>query len=316
MNRFSSTVARPLWPLSLLTLVMGYPLAAQTPEALSQFFEGKSVTVKMDMPASQKGVDIYPDKPPSLNVKDYASRMKEAGTSLRNGDTVVITKIKVKGDNIEFQLGGGGYGTAGDLTDGSVHFKPTEKSDHEKELEDQLSKETDPDRRRSLSRELDDLRRDRERQDRRERARAEDDAEARRQQISAGRANGGSRFNIRFEKRRSNEVLTPQAVMTALAPYVYFPAGTFGPNGSQPAEGAVAGPGAPPPPSAAADPGKELKKGLTRAQVEAMFGPATDVHEQPEGTMTRTTCTYQSASQTVKAEFVNGVLVQYTVASR
>lgn len=140
--------------------------------------------MKLDMPATQKGVAIYPGKPQPLDTKSYASRLKQFGTSLRNGDTVVITKVKVKSDSIEFQLGGGGYGTALDPTDESVHFKPAEESSHEKELEEQLSKETDEDRRRSLSRELDNLKRDRERQDRRARAAAEDDAKSRKQKIA------------------------------------------------------------------------------------------------------------------------------------
>jgi hypothetical protein len=117
-----------------------FELAAQNPEALSRFFEGKSVTVKLDMPGSQKGVDIYPHRPQPLDTKSYADRLKAFGTSLRNGDSVVITKVKAKNDSVEFQLGGGGYGTAGDNTDGAVHFTPAEKSNHEKELEDQLSK--------------------------------------------------------------------------------------------------------------------------------------------------------------------------------
>jgi hypothetical protein len=298
--------------------LLSFELTAQNPEALSRFFEGKSVTVKLDMPGSQKGVDIYPHRPQPLDTKSYADRLKAFGTSLRNGDSVVITKVKVKNDSLEFQLGGGGYGTAGDNTDGAVHFTPVEKSNHEKELEDQLSKETDEDRRRSLSRELDDLRRDRERQDRRNQARAEEDADARKQQIAMNRVGGGSRFNIHLDKQTAGGALTPQVIMDALAQYVVFPPETFGPNGSGPASGPMvhADPGGPPPPQPAADPTKSLKKGLTRAQVEALFGPPTETHESNQGGLAMTSCTYQSASQTVKGDFVNGVLVQYTISSR
>lgn len=55
-----------------------------------------------------------------MDMKSYASRMKESGTSLRNGDSVLISKVKVKDKSIELQLGGGGYGTFGDDTDTSV----------------------------------------------------------------------------------------------------------------------------------------------------------------------------------------------------
>src|SRR5580704_3882564 len=168
---------------------------AQNPDALSPYFEGKQVTVKIDMPATQKGVDIYPSRQPTLDAKSYGDRMKQFGVSLQKGDTTMVTKVKVNKDNVEFQLGGGGYGTAGDNTDTSVHFTPADKSDREKELERQLSNENDPDRRRSLQRELDYVRADRASRDAYERARAEDDAAMRAQQIAIKRQQGGSRVN-------------------------------------------------------------------------------------------------------------------------
>ncbi len=318
-----------LYCLPFLAAVTVFEAAGQSPEALSQFFEGKQVTMKLDMPGTQKGIEIYPDRPQPLDARSYASRMKDNVMSIRNGDTATITKIKVKSDNIEFQLGGGGYGTAGDETDASVHFKPAEKSSHEKELEDQLSKETDDDRRRSLSRELDDLRRDRERQDRRDRAAAEEDAAARTDRILAARRRGGSRFNIHFDKRMSSQALTPQVIMEDLAPYVGFPVETFGPNTSAPSaaarsESANPGQAQPPaalqtpapPPAPTGDLSKSLKKGLTRAQVEALFGPPVETHDRTQDNLTITTCKYQSASETVQADFANGVLIQYTVSSR
>ncbi len=318
MRAFSSPFGRRFWVCAGLGALIVCQVAGQSPEALSQFFEGKQITVKLDMPATQKGIDIYPDKPQPLDTKSYAGRLKQFGTSLRNGDTVMITRVKVKSDNIEFQLGGGGYGTALDPTDESVHFQPAEKSAHEKELEEQLKTETDEDRRRSLSRELDDLRRDRERQDRRDRARAQGDAESRKQSIAAGRAQGGSRFNIRFDKKRTGDALTPQVIMAALTQYVSFSPETSGPNSARPGEGArsdgAAPPPAPSPPTV--DPMKSLKKGLTRAQVEALFGPPTETHDRNQDALEITSCTYQSATEKVQADFANGVLVQYTVSSR
>ncbi len=307
---------RQLFLFSAFSAATGLHVGAQSPNTLSQFFEGKQVTVKLDMPATQKGVDIYPDKSQPLDTKSYASRLKQFGIALRSGDTVVITKVKVKSDNnIEFQLGGGGYGTAGDTTDESVHFQPADKSSREKEIEQQLKTETDQDRRRSLSRELDDLRRDRERQDRRNRSAAESDAEARRDKIAAGRAQGGSRFNLRFVKRPSADPITPQTVMDALARYVAFPPENSTPNGPGPTEGARSDSAASNPPPAA-DAVNSLKKGMTRAQVEAVFGPPTRTGQRTEDALLITSCTYQNATETLQADFVNGVLVQYTVSSR
>ncbi len=294
-----------LWPSLFLAALSTCTAAGQNPEALSQAFEGKQVTVKMDMPASQKGVDLYPDKPQPLDTKNYAKRLKDFGVALRKGDAVMVTKVKFKNGNVEFQLGGGGYGTAGDNTDESVHFQPADKSAHEKELEDQLKTETDEDRRRSISRELDDLRRDRERQDRRDRARAEEDADMRRQQISENRVQGGSRFNIHFDKQKSGNAVTPEMIISALSAYVSFTPEAQGGASLVPQPQPVSG-----------DPAKSLKKGLTRAQVEALFGPPTETHEKTEDGLTRTICSYQNATQTVQADFVNGVLVQYTLSSR
>ncbi len=302
----------------VLIALFALELRAQNPVAISQFFEGKSVTVKLDMPGSQKGVEIYPNRPQPLDTKSYGDRLKAFGISLRSGDSVMITKVKVKNDSVEFQLGGGGYGTAGDNTDDAVHFTPAAQSNHEKELEDQLKNETDENRRRSISRELDDLRRDRERQDRRDQARAQEAADARKQQIAMNRVGGGSRFNIHLDKRTAGEALTPQIIMDALGQFVAFPPETFGPNGSAPAAPVThADPGAHPSPvEPAADPVKGLRKGLTRAQVEALFGPPTETHDSNQGGLAMTSCTYLSATQTVKGDFVNGVLVQYTISSR
>src|ERR1700679_188717 len=158
-------------------LIDGSGAFAQNADMLSGAFEGKQVVVKLDMPGTQKGVDVYPGRPQPLDVKSYSDRLKDFGVSVRNGDAVLVTKVKVNKDNIEFQLGGGGFGTAGDNTDTSVHFTPLGKSSRELELENQLNNETDPDRRRSLQRELDYVRADRERRDRVNRARAEDAGE-------------------------------------------------------------------------------------------------------------------------------------------
>ena len=282
---------------------------AQNPDALSPYFEGKQVTVKIDMPATQKGVDIYPNRQPTLDAKSYGDRLKQFGVSLQKGDTTMVTKVKVNKDNVEFQLGGGGYGTAGDNTDTSVHFTPADKSDREKELENQLSNETDPDRRRSLQRELDNVRRDRERRDAYNQARAQDDAARRTDQIGMKRQQGGSRFNIRMNTKAMGDSLTPQVIQDALAQYVSFSGNAAGASGGgYPNAGGPAGPGA--------DQAAGLKKGMTREQVEAMFGPAVEAHDRTENGMSMTSCTYKSADEKVQADFVNGVLVQYSVSSR
>jgi hypothetical protein len=302
--------ARAFFTVALLS---SYSLAAQNPAALSQFFEGKQVVVKMDMPGTQQGVAIYPQRPQPLDVKSYGDRMKKYGTSVRNGDTVLITKVKVKDNSVEFQLGGGGYGTAFDDTDSSVHFTPGDKSNREKDLENQLRTETDPNRRRSLQRELDDVRSRRERDDQRAQARAEDTAENKKQTIAFRRQQGGSRFNIRFNSKRDIEAATPETIMTALDKYVEFPPATFSTLASSRAAEAVPSPNSS---GSSPDPVKSLKKGMTLEQVEALFGQPTETHDNSHGGMKMVSYTFQGKDELLKGDFVNGVLVQYTVSSR
>jgi hypothetical protein len=305
--------------LSAVALAAGSRAGAQNPDALSPYFEGKQVVVKMDMPASQKGVDIYPGRPQPLDLKSYSNRMKDFGAALQRGDSTMVTKVKVLKDNIEFQLGGGGYGTVRDNTDDSVHFTPADKSDREKELENQLSNETDPDRRRSLQRELDYVRSERERRDRINRARAEDDADRRKQEIGAKRQQGGSRFNIHLDARKMGDSLTPQVVQAALAEYVVFPGDA--PDASAGAHMAAPDAGGVDPALAARssdqgpDPTHGLKKGMSRKQVEAMYGAATETHDHTESGMTITSCVFHGNDATVQADFVNDVLVKFSMSS-
>src|SRR6267143_1838162 len=96
-------------------------VSAQTEADLKRYFEGKHVTLMMDMPATKDGVNVYPEREQPLNYSEYANRLKQHGASVRRGEQIMVTKVKVKDKHIEFQLGGGGYGTAGDETDSSVN---------------------------------------------------------------------------------------------------------------------------------------------------------------------------------------------------
>jgi hypothetical protein len=291
-------------------------VSAQNPDSLSPYFEGKQVMVKMDMPGTQKGIDIYPGRPQTLDAKSYGDRLKEFGVSLRNGDTTMVTKVKVNKDNVEFQLGGGGFGTAMDNSDTSVHFIPASKSDREKELERQLNNEPDPDRRRSLQRELDRVRSERDRRDAYERSRAEDDAAMRMQQVALKRQQGGSRFNIHVDARKMGDSLTPQVVQDALAQYMEFP----GDAGDPSASGHPVGPGGAPglvdrTPDQGPDPAQGLRKGMSREQVEALYGQAVEANDHSENGLTITSCVFKAKDVRVQADFVNGVLVRFLLSS-
>jgi hypothetical protein len=297
--------------------------AQSNPDELAAFFEGKQVIVKLDMPATQEGVDVYPEKK-RMDTGKYAGRLKKYGVSLRNGDSVMVTKVKVKDKIIEFQLGGGGYGTVGDEAYVPITPKPVEKSRREKDLEGQLSAQTDPDERRDTQRRLDDLRRERERQDRRNEQQARVQNEINKQRIEQKRLQGGARFNIRFESKQGQEgFASPQSVMEVLAAWVVFPPQNFGgaqggPTGAAPIP---TGNDSPSPNGAALasgtdDPAAAVRKGMTLEEADAALGSPANRQDKEQDGMKQTSCTYQYKDKTIHADFVNGVLVKYTISSR
>src|SRR6266849_4102840 len=144
-------------------LTLAAPVAAQNEAALKSYFEGNRVTLRLDMPGTSDGVDVQVDGR-GVDYQRYGNDLKRYGTSIHVGESVSVTLVKVKRDLIEFQLGGGGFGTFGDDTSTSVPMRLVEKSEREKNLEKRVREEDDRSRRRELQRDLDDLR------DRRERA--------------------------------------------------------------------------------------------------------------------------------------------------
>ncbi|MCS6884741.1 MAG: hypothetical protein RMM17_02875 [Acidobacteriota bacterium] len=194
---------------------------AQSELELKRYFEGKYVRVRIDMPATKDGVDIYPERELQVDYSKYAQRIRNHGVAIQKGESVLVTKVKVNKRNIEFQLGGGGYGVLGDDS-GYVSPQPVYKSDRERRLERELKQETDPERRRQLQRELDYLREDREREERYYREQARIETERRRQEIRYRALQAGSRFNIWFEKAVPPQVLTPAALMRLLGRFVEF----------------------------------------------------------------------------------------------
>lgn len=206
----------------LLALGISPALLAQSEAALQRFFEGKRVRVKMDLPATHQGVDYHYGKERPLDFKSYSARIRQFGAALRNGDEAMVTGVKVKGKNIEFQLDGGGYGVLGDDS-GYVSPRSVPKSEREKDLERDIRNERDQDRRRRMERELDRLRDRREREERDEREEAERETRIRQEEIAEKRLRAGSRFNIWYPEGYLKEsVPTPQDVMRLLGEWVDF----------------------------------------------------------------------------------------------
>jgi hypothetical protein len=300
---------RLVLPVCLVALAA--PAYAQSEAELRDFFEGKSVRVKIDMPATQQGIDVFPDARRPINFDEYSARLKAAGISIRNGDSVIITKVRLKDKLIEFQLAGGGYGTFGDDTSGTVYTGSTPKSNREKDLERLVKDETDHDRKRRLQRELDDLRAARAREDLRNQTAAAAASEAKKARIADSRLHSGSRINIRYQEGVPVG-LRPDGVMRALAEYVDFPFATD----RKPEAGArearvnspevrrqMAGTGA-------------IRKGMTLAEVEESLGRPEKTTERSEGTLKVVTTTLTREAQRITAEFVEGILIRYSIASK
>ena len=284
------------------------PLAAQSEAALKEHFEGKTVTLKIAMPGTENGVDIYPADPRPLDYPRYADRLKDFGTSIRAGGTAMITKIRVKSKHVEFQLDGGGYGTMGDETSSDIHTSTTPKTKREQNLEVELKRTTDPVRKRQIKEELDDLRKEREREDARNRAEVADAEAQKESNIRQRRLEGGSRFNIRYRDRLPDEALTPDGIKAALAEYVAFepaaPPPTFAEAASAPA-----------PAPADPRPARAPRKGMLMSEADEELGAPVKSSERQEGKLKVITRTYTTPDGQVNAEFVEGVLIRYTMTS-
>lgn len=299
---------RPLLLLGLL--ILPAVVQGQSEAVLKEYFEGRTVKVKIAMPGTESGVDVYPATARPLDFPRHADRLKDNGTALKAGDEALVTKIRVKSKLIEFQLDGGGYGTMGDETSSGVSVGSTPKTRREQNLEGELKREPDPVRRREMKEELDDLKKDREREDARNRASLAEAEESRKANIRQRRLEGGSRFNIRYKDGVPAAALTPAAIRAALAAYVEFPdAAVPAPSDAPPTPLTVAAEPAHP------APGGLPSKGMLLAVVDRLLGPPQRTSERMEGKLRVITRTYASSAGRVAAEFVEGVLIRYTVTS-
>jgi hypothetical protein len=292
---------RPALVLGLLLEVCASRVRAQSEAVLRDYFEGRSVTLRQPMPGTEEGVDVFPGTSRPLDYPRYAKRLKEHGTAIRSGESAIVTKVKVKSKHIEFQLDGGGYGTMGDETSSNVSTEAAPKTRREKNLEAEIKRETDPVRKRAMREEIDDLRREREREDARNRSAVAEAEEHRKQNIRQRRLEGGSRFNIRYQDQLPGDALSPASVMAALADYV-----DFGGLRSEPEAEAqrVSSPRS-----------GLLRKGMMWEDVNAMVGNPISRTQRKEGTLNVQTVQYSTADGRITADFVEGVLVRYTITS-
>lgn len=221
LKKFSAAGALAL---VLCSLVFAQTTRKEAEAKLKQVFEGKKVIVKIDMPGTRDGVDIRPEKGAALDMAKYSRRLADFGTSIMKGETVVVTMVELGGDEVEFHLNGGGYGSGGDTSSEPVAPKYPQalpKSSRELELEESLKTETNRSRIDYLRSEL---RRERDRRERDD-ERAMNDyryrMEERESVIRERRLRRGSRFHVRFSELKT-VTITPEMLMGYLAEYVDF----------------------------------------------------------------------------------------------
>jgi hypothetical protein len=292
------------------------PAQAQTEWDLKQAFEGKFVIVKMDMPATQRGVDLYPDRQPSVDFREYSARVREFGVALKPGDRIMVTTVRVKKKNIEFQLGGGGYGVFGDDT-GYVYVPEESKSRREKDLEKWIKDERDYERRRRMQRELDELRRDRERENRRARSESRELTAQKESEIASKRLDAGSRFNLWFEEYRlASRVPTPREMRLMLSQFVDFEDGPTTRQDMAPRPGLRPLPPPPPPPRGDLARVSELRRGMSMDEVHDMLGDPTRNKAGKQGELTTVTEWYDDGDRVTEVVYVGNVIVRFSTASK
>lgn len=314
---FSSTLALTL------ALVGASPALAQ-PEAaaaaLKKAFEGREVMVLMDMPATHRGVDLYLQQEPEIRFQDYAQRTKDFGISLRKEDRVMITLVKVNKKNIEVHLGGGGYGTFGD---DSGYVAPTYvgKSRREQDLEKERKRTTEAWRIREIDRELDYLRRAREREEREARREAEALTAIKQREVASRRLDGGSRFNIWYpDKRLEQWVPTPEELMYSLAAYLDFGEGGRGGDGIPGVSRGTPGNRLT---AARADAPRDieraamsLRRGMASDDVHDLLGRPTRRRASKQGDLDAVIETWETPDSVTEVTFVGGVVVKFTSSSK
>lgn len=291
-----------------LLLPFALSAGAQNEEALRSGLVGKYVTLRIDMPASHKGIDLRFDREQPLDPAENASRIREHDAAIREGDRVQVTYVKLKDDMIEVHLAGGGFNWGSDATTKS--FSATSKSSRETELEKRIKAETDRERKRELQDELDDLRRERERRDDRRRREVEEYNERAHERDQERALRSGSRFNLRFKKQVPAGALSADGVIDYLSRWVDFKGTAAASGGGDQDRGSVRK--APRP-----DDEGGLRKGMWRDEVERRFGkPRREAACRGVAELDCRLVVYDDGSDEVEATFVEDVLVRFGVRRR
>lgn len=287
-----------------MSLGQASALWAQSEAALKSYFEGKYVRSKIDLPGTHDGLDLRYRQNPPFDPRTQQRRLAEWGAAVPTGTEIMVSLIRVKGKNIEFQLGGGGLNESASVGM-STYVSP---SSYERDLERDIKKETDSKRKQSMERELNRLKDSRRREERRleaEKARLE---AIKRQELREKAYRYGSRVNIWFQNDYLKEsVPTPQELMQMLDDYIDF--SPMSRNGApaaptQPANGwgraSVSG----------------LTRGMTVDAVHRLLGNPERYRDSKEGSINLRTEAWDFSAETVEVDLAEGVVLRWRVSSK
>jgi hypothetical protein len=315
----SSALKTAVWGIGLCAWLAA-PAAAQTEAQLKQAFEGQYVVVRMEMPATHKGVDLNPAREPSVDFTGYSARLREFGVALREGDRVLVTSVRVKKKNIEFHLGGGGYGVWGDDS-GYVYVPSADKSRREKDLEKRIKDERDPERRRRMKRELDDLKDDRRREDRDREAEKRYLEEQKKSEIADKRLDAGSRVNIWLpEERLAGGAPTPAELRRMLAPVIDFGGDGPGPrltsNSRDLDRRDVERRDEDRRSSGSSGSDADLRRGMSTDDVHDLLGKPVRSKAGKQGDLATLTEWYESGDRVTEVTYAAGVVIKFSTSSK
>ncbi|PYY01170.1 MAG: hypothetical protein DMG64_15120 [Acidobacteria bacterium] len=269
-------------------------LCAQSEADLRDSFEGRTVVVKQDLPASKTGIDIFPDSSTPINYADYGRRIKQFGVAIRRNQSVPLTSVRVNDKSIELQLGGSATAEADNASPAAS--VAVEKSPRERALERDIQNEADPERQAKMQQELDTLRRQRQREDARLKAALAQLASSTDDRQRAAAA--VSHINLLFPGGVPARALNPDYVKSALRSWIDFPA----------VERPIASTTAP---SDDNFPAAGLHKGMTETELVHLYGAPVKRETGTEGDLRVEILTFKRDGSTLEATMVEGVLVRF-----
>ena len=278
--------------VAMVSLAVG--LQAQDEKALREAFEGRLVAPLLAMPATTRGVNVFPHRRDALDNLELEEALEKYGVGVERGQAIQITRIKVKRKHIEFQLGAGGVRQE-PRVESSVYVG---ESAAERNLRDRIKNARSESEKKNLERELARLRYERQREEdqRRREAEAAQQALVAENTAEEWAMKAGARFNVRFDSRVPKGVMTQEGFSSLLARWVDFE---------------------PPPEAGNAVPLaslSKLRKGLTFDEVEQVVGKPGACEDGTVGDLDVSNCKWGLTEGSLDAQFVGGVLVKYTAA--